>query len=196
MEGRLAVASNRAVAAERAAAEAARSAELASQRLQHVVKDLAHATAEVGDLRGRYDAAISLNGQLQQQLVSLTGDMRQMEGRWAATATAAAGWVEGGRAGQQHQEELNKTLNNVVSELRMELGQLRGQVVRLECEKEVERGVVEGLREVVAGVGVGVGAEVRGRREGDAAVKEEVRSRQVGLLSDMAALAVEVEGYR
>lgn len=64
IEQRLAVTEARAAAAERAAVEAARLAELTGQRLTGLTGDMARATAELGDLRGRYDAASSLNGQV------------------------------------------------------------------------------------------------------------------------------------
>jgi ferritin-like protein len=64
MEDRLLLAEGRAAAAERAALEAARAAELASRRVHDMTGDLARASAEVGDSRGRHDAALVMQQQV------------------------------------------------------------------------------------------------------------------------------------
>lgn len=64
MEDRLLLAEGRAAAAERAALEAARSAELTSRRVHDVTSELARASAKVSDSRGRHDAAMAMQQQV------------------------------------------------------------------------------------------------------------------------------------
>jgi hypothetical protein len=64
MEDRLLLAEGRAAAAERAAIEATRAADLASRRVHDLTCDLARASAEVGDSSGRHDAAMAMQQQV------------------------------------------------------------------------------------------------------------------------------------
>lgn len=68
MEDRLALAEGRAVAAERAALEAARAAELSDRRVNDVTSQLARANADIGDSRGRQDAAVAMQQQVRDKL--------------------------------------------------------------------------------------------------------------------------------
>jgi hypothetical protein len=94
----LAVIESRAAAAERAALEASHAARLQQQHVAVLAADLARATAEVGDLRGRRDAATAAAATLTQQVAGLSSELRRLEGRLSQAWGAAA---EGGRTGEE-----------------------------------------------------------------------------------------------
>lgn len=64
LEDRVAMAEGRAAVAERAAIEAARAAQTAGKRVSGVTAELARATADIGDARGRFEAVVSMNQQV------------------------------------------------------------------------------------------------------------------------------------
>jgi hypothetical protein len=74
MEDRLLLAEGRAAAAERAALEAARAAELASRHVHDMTSDLARASADANDSRGRHDAALAM-----QQQVSTSASQQSLQ---------------------------------------------------------------------------------------------------------------------
>jgi cell division septum initiation protein DivIVA len=178
LEERLAAAEAQAAASQQAAVAATRAAELAVARLAPLGQDLARAAAELGDLRGRYDAAVHLNGQLQQQVGGLAADLRALESRWV---DAAGQLAQGGAS---------------AAEQRQVLGSLAVQLGRLEAERGQDRALLAALQAGLAGAGEGLGEERRGRAAGEAALREAARQQQAALLSDLAALAAEVAGYR
>ncbi|KAF6253687.1 hypothetical protein COO60DRAFT_397494 [Scenedesmus sp. NREL 46B-D3] len=128
MEDRLLLAEGRATAAERAALEAARAAELASRRINDVTCGLAHASAEAGDSRGRQDAALAMQQQLQHQVNALSMELHKLQVAAAEThATAAEGSWSGGQ-------------------LRQQLVAMTEQIARLESERAADRAHLQALQ--------------------------------------------------
>eukprot|EP00877_Chromochloris_zofingiensis_P011348 jgi/Chrzof1/6467/Cz18g12050.t1 len=176
IEQRLAVTEARAAAAERAAVEAARLAELTGQRLTGLTGDMARATAELGDLRGRYDAASSLNGQLQQQLSTLSSDLHQQNSRLAEVRQHAT--AEGAKA----EDSLRQQMTGLSEHMR-----------RLASERAADHTAIQSLKQALHESSLVSADEARSR---DVSIRSELRQRQQALLTDMSALASEVDGYR
>lgn len=90
LEDRVAVAEGRAATAERAAVAAARAAETAGRRVAGLDAELARATADIGDARGRFEAVVNMN---QQVTTHISASSKAMDCSRAINTCSAASCV-------------------------------------------------------------------------------------------------------
>eukprot|EP00879_Flechtneria_rotunda_P012809 GHRR01013375.1.p1 GENE.GHRR01013375.1~~GHRR01013375.1.p1 ORF type:complete len:459 (+),score=289.76 GHRR01013375.1:702-2078(+) len=200
LEDRLAVAEGRALAAEQAAMQAARAADMAGSRVISMTADLAHTVADVKTIKGRYEAAISHNEHLQQQLVALSSELHQLQLTAAgAKASASESSIAGGQLRQQL-AAVSEQMARLETERAADRAQLQAlqskqqqQLAALQAQQQQQQLTLAAAQQQQA---VAAAAESAAVRQGAAGLAGELGSRQAALLRDMAALAVEIEGYR
>ncbi len=172
MEGRL-------VQSERLASEASRAYDMQQQRVQALLSDVGRASAELGDLRMRYEGALSGTSQLQQQVMGMAADMRQQDAK-----------VQG--LTQQLSESLR-----VNAEMRGQMAMLSDEVARAAADRAAAQASVERLsRQFAEGAAHLAEEQRRAAGEANAQQREESRRQQQQYMNDLAALNREVDAYR